>query len=267
MVVIFPIYRLVALYVITVALPMVKVEPDLTVYLDALNNVNTSTLSPRSTPIEVVNASQFAMFATQVAGRSVLRLLERQSITIPLRQSTIPLPGLQSIASSSLRYQPLQQRHLSLSSHPRPSRILEQVNRRQSYFTQNTALRLRTSGFNAALQKRSFTLPRIVPEGQTAFGVFARFIASVVIGLFVILAAILLHDSFTYSERHVGGVPTNPLALHPRTGGPKNLPIVDTDLSQEEDDTTRKLAGKPKLVIVGGGWGVSRSDGTITQTC
>jgi NADH dehydrogenase len=200
------------------------------------------------------------MFATQVAGRCVLRLLERQSLATPLRQSIIPLPGLQSIASSSLRYQPLQSRHLSLSSSPRPSRILEQV-RRQPYFTQNPALRLRTSGFNGTLQKRSFTLPRIVPEGQTAFGVFARFIASVVIGLFVILAAILLHDSFTYSERHVGGVPTSPLALHPRTGGPKNLPIVDTDLSQEEDDTTRKLAGKPKLVIVGGGWGVSKIPG------
>ncbi|KAJ9116143.1 hypothetical protein QFC20_000822 [Naganishia adeliensis] len=195
------------------------------------------------------------MFVTQVAGRCVLRLLERQSLAIPLRQSILPLPGLQSIASNSLRYQPFQTRHLSLSSSPRPSRILEQVNRRQPYFTKNAALRLRTSGFNGTLQKRSFTLPRIVPEGRTAFGVFARFIASVVIGLFVILAAILLHDSFTYSERHVGGVPTSPLALHPRTGGPKNLPIVDTGLSQEEDDTTRKLAGKPKLVIVGGGWG------------
>lgn len=197
------------------------------------------------------------MFATQVAGRCVLRLLERQSIAIPLRHSSIPLAGLRSIASGSLRYQPVQTRHLSLSSAGRSSRILEQVNQRQPYFTQNSALRLRASGFNASFQKRSFTLPRIVPEGQTAFGVFARFVASVVIGLFVILAAILLHDSFTYSERHVGGVPTSPLALHPRKGGPKNLPIVDTDLSQEEDDTTRKLAGKPKLVIIGGGWGVS----------
>lgn len=197
------------------------------------------------------------MFATQIAGRSVLRLLERQSVAIPLRHSTIQLPGIQSLSTAGLRYQPSQIRSLSYSS--RRSGILEQVNRRQPIFSQNTALRLRTPAFNAAFQKRSFTLPRIVPEGQTAFGVFARFVTSVVIGLFVILGAILLHDSFTYSERHIDGVPTNPLALHPRKGGPKNLPIVDTDLSAEEDDTARKLAGKPKLVIVGGGWGVSRA--------
>lgn len=194
------------------------------------------------------------MFATQIAGRSVLRLLERQSLAIPLRHSAIQ-PSVQSLSTVGLRYQPSSIR--SLSHSPRRSSILEQVNRRQPTFAQNSALRLRSPTVNAAFQKRSFTLPRIVPEGQTAFGVFARFIASVVIGLFVILAAILLHDSFTYSERHVGGVPTNPLALHPRKGGPKNLPIVDTDLSAEEDDTARKLASKPKLVIVGGGWGVS----------
>jgi hypothetical protein len=202
------------------------------------------------------------MFATQIASRSVLRLLERQSLAIPLRHSAIQ-PSVQSLSAVGLRYQPSAIRSLSYS--PRRSPVLEQVNRRQPIFTQNSALRLRTPTSNAAFQKRSFTLPRIVPEGQTAFGVFARFIASVVIGLFVILAAILLHDSFTYSERHVGGVPTNPLALHPRKGGPKNLPIVDTDLSAEEDDTARKLAGKPKLVIVGGGWGVSSED--IQRSC
>ena len=195
------------------------------------------------------------MFATQMAGRSVLRLLERQTVAIPLRRSTTQLPGIQSLSYTGTRYQPSQIRAFSCSS--KRSKILEQVSRGQPIFTQNTSLRLRTSAFNATLQTRSFTLPRIVPEGQTAFGVFARFVTSTIIGLFVILGAILLHDSFTYSDQHVSGVPTNPLALHPRKGGPKNLPIVDTDLSAEEDDTARKLASKPKLVIVGGGWGVS----------
>lgn len=195
------------------------------------------------------------MFAMQMAGRSVLRLMERQSAAIPLRRSTIQLPGISSLSATGVRYQPSQVRSLSCSQ--RRSSILQQVSRHQPIFFQNTSLRLRTPAFNAALQTRSFTLPRIVPEGQTAFGVFARFVTSVIIGLFVILGAILLHDSFTYSDQHISGVPTNPLALHPRKGGPKNLPIVDTDLSAEEDDTARKLASKPKLVIVGGGWGVS----------
>lgn len=187
----------------------------------------------------------------------MLRLLERQTLSVPLHRPAFSSSILRSITANSLQNQSFQKRDISFSSSGRTSRILEQVNQRQHFFTRNTAFQLHNSTLNGLQQKRSFTLPRIVPEGQTAFGVFARFVTSVVIGLFVILGAILLHDSFTYSERHIAGVHASPLALHPRTGGPKNLPIIDTDLSQEEDETTRKLAGKPKLVIIGGGWGVS----------
>ena len=68
---------------------------------------------------------------------------------------------------------------------------------------------------------------------------------------------ILLHDATTYSERHVDRVPCNPLSLHPRTGGPKNLPILEVNLDEEEDETKREMKNKPRLVIIGGGWGVS----------
>ncbi|EEB92071.1 hypothetical protein MPER_09473, partial [Moniliophthora perniciosa FA553] len=47
----------------------------------------------------------------------------------------------------------------------------------------------------------------------------------------------------------------HPLALHPERGGPKNLPIVRVQVDDQEDEETRKLAEKPRLVIVGGGWG------------
>ena len=49
----------------------------------------------------------------------------------------------------------------------------------------------------------------------------------------------------------------NPLALHPERGGPKNLPVARASLSDEEDEENKKLSSKPRLVIVGGGWGVS----------
>lgn len=73
----------------------------------------------------------------------------------------------------------------------------------------------------------------------------------------VLIGVILLHDAFTYSERHVDRVPANPLSLHPRTGGKKNLPIVEVNLDEEEDDVMRAMKDKPRLVIIGGGWGVS----------
>lgn len=89
----------------------------------------------------------------------------------------------------------------------------------------------------------------------TAF--LTRLVLSSVLGVGVVLGAILFHDAFTYSERHVDRVPANPMSLHPRTGGEKNLPIVEVNLDDEEDDQKRAMKGKPRLVIIGGGWGVS----------
>lgn len=60
-----------------------------------------------------------------------------------------------------------------------------------------------------------------------------------------------------YSDLHVDRVPVSPLALHPKLGGPKNLPVASVTLGDEESEENRQLAHKPKLIIVGGGWGVS----------
>lgn len=77
-------------------------------------------------------------------------------------------------------------------------------------------------------------------------------------GLFALGTAIFVHDAFTYTDKHVERVPVSPIALHPERGGPKNLPVVNVLLADEEDEEFRKLNEKPKLVIVGGGWGVSQ---------
>lgn len=112
-------------------------------------------------------------------------------------------------------------------------------------------------------QKRDLSIPSIPSAGFAArrplTTVCIRLVLSTVVGLGVVTAAILAHDAFTYSERHVDRVPTNPLSLHPRRGGKKNLPILEVNLDDEEDDEKRKMAGRPRLVIVGGGWGVSRT--------
>ena len=80
---------------------------------------------------------------------------------------------------------------------------------------------------------------------------------SAVIGVVSLTGAILVHDAFTYNTRHVHRVPTNPLALHSERGGPKNLPIARVLAGDDEDDNAKLLGTKPKLVIVGGGWGVN----------
>jgi len=80
---------------------------------------------------------------------------------------------------------------------------------------------------------------------------------SSVVGILTVGSAILAHDAFTYTDKHIDRVPLNPLALNPERGGPKNLPIARVLVDDEEDEEAKLLTDKPKLVIIGGGWGVS----------
>lgn len=92
------------------------------------------------------------------------------------------------------------------------------------------------------------------------------FALSAAFGVLALGAGVFIHDAFTYTDRHVDRVPVSPLALHPVCGGPKNLPVVSVLLADEEDEEAKKLTEKQKLVIVGGGWGVSVRQGDQTMT-
>lgn len=145
------------------------------------------------------------------------------------------------------------------TSAPRPSPLLNSSSRssaafRQQFFTsqQHRLLPHGTRSFSLP------TFPRIIPDRFKWLGFIVRFIVSTFFGVIAIGGIILLHDSLTYSERHVDRVPAHGLALNPRVGGPKNLPIIERDLADQEDEFTAALVDKPHLVIVGGGWGVSR---------
>lgn len=93
-------------------------------------------------------------------------------------------------------------------------------------------------------------------KSKTAAKITGFLCLSSALGIVVVGTGILAHDAFTYNDRHVDRVPVNPLALHPDHGGPKNLPIARVLIDDEEDEEAQLLAAKPKLVIVGGGWGV-----------
>lgn len=77
---------------------------------------------------------------------------------------------------------------------------------------------------------------------------------SIVFGVVATTAIILGHDALTYRHPCIGDVPTSQLALHPKPGGPKNLPIVTDYIEGDEDEIHQQLKGKERLVIVGGGW-------------
>src|SRR6266540_851670 len=96
----------------------------------------------------------------------------------------------------------------------------------------------------------------VVAKTKTFAKYAGLFCISSAIGIVTLGAGILAHDALTYNEKHIDRVPVNPLALDPKRGGPKNLPIAHVLVDDEEDDETKALLAKPKLVIVGGGWGV-----------
>ncbi|KAF3066433.1 External alternative NAD(P)H-ubiquinone oxidoreductase B1, mitochondrial [Daldinia childiae] len=72
-----------------------------------------------------------------------------------------------------------------------------------------------------------------------------------------LLAGFFIYDSTTYKESSVtfGDCHVSEAALSPRRGGPKNLPIVEALLDDDENEEARKRKTKPHLVILGGGWG------------
>ncbi|KAK3353679.1 hypothetical protein B0T25DRAFT_480134 [Lasiosphaeria hispida] len=70
------------------------------------------------------------------------------------------------------------------------------------------------------------------------------------------VVAFFLYDASTYkSDGMHGEVAVSQLALNPRRGGPKNLPIVEACIDDDDTEEMQKQKDKPKLVILGGGWG------------
>lgn len=67
--------------------------------------------------------------------------------------------------------------------------------------------------------------------------------------------AFFIYDATTYREDPESfDLTVSDVALHPRRGGPKNLPIVEYFVSDDEPEFTEGKH-KPKLVVLGTGWG------------
>lgn len=80
-------------------------------------------------------------------------------------------------------------------------------------------------------------------------GGFILVSGTLVLGFFLYDASTYRED-LSYTDIHVSQD-----ALSPRRGGPKNLPIIDTQMDDDDCEANIKLKNKPKLVILGSGWG------------
>ena len=70
------------------------------------------------------------------------------------------------------------------------------------------------------------------------------------------VAAFFAYDASTYKDNeNIGDVPVSEVALSPRKGGPKNLPIASVLIDDEDCPSMADQKEKPKLVVLGTGWG------------
>ncbi|PFH58814.1 hypothetical protein XA68_13182 [Ophiocordyceps unilateralis] len=70
------------------------------------------------------------------------------------------------------------------------------------------------------------------------------------------IVAFFVYDSTTYKEgADLGDIDVSQLALQPRRGGPKNLPIAEVFVDDDDSEAKKLSKHKPRLVVLGGGWG------------
>ena len=75
-------------------------------------------------------------------------------------------------------------------------------------------------------------------------------------GLGIFIVGFFIYDASTYRETPgIEPVPISSLALNPRRGGPKNLPIVEHFVDDDDCEHKKAQKHKPKVLILGTGWG------------
>lgn len=71
-----------------------------------------------------------------------------------------------------------------------------------------------------------------------------------------LVVAFFIYDAFTYENNPESfDISVSEYALNPRRGGPKNLPIAEYYIDDDDSPAMAEQKHKPKLVILGTGWG------------
>ncbi|KAI9745599.1 MAG: hypothetical protein M1818_001133 [Claussenomyces sp. TS43310] len=72
----------------------------------------------------------------------------------------------------------------------------------------------------------------------------------------IAVVGFFLYDASTYREDlSFNDINVSQLALSPRRGGPKNLPIAEVLVDDDDSAESVRHKDKPRLVVLGGGWG------------
>lgn len=166
------------------------------------------------------------------------------------------LASFRNVPSTISRPQPraIQARNLSKKSRPEPPRFSPQSSR-----TQDLLRRQPLAAFTSKVDNRLLSGKPLPQRESWALNFAYRSMAWVGSGIVVVglaFGAFFVYDASTYNEHAVTAeCDVSQLALSPRRGGPKNLPIADVLIDDEDTEEHKKRKDKPKLVILGGGWG------------
>ncbi|KAL6710187.1 hypothetical protein ACN47E_009978 [Coniothyrium glycines] len=174
-------------------------------------------------------------------------MLPRQSISLARAHTITPRTAL--LCSQRLRPAHPQRRALSSSASPsRPSKRPRPASEhaRQPYSHPCSIARLLSTKPLPGQKSRAV---RYVYRTAAILGSFVAVTGVLVVAFFV-------YDAFTYQDDPVAtDIPVSELALNPRKGGPKNLPIADHFVDDDDCAENKNVKHKPKLVILGTGWG------------
>jgi NADH dehydrogenase len=107
---------------------------------------------------------------------------------------------------------------------------------------------------------RRFLTTNALPTTNSRFLRFCyRSAAWIGISITVLGAGVIIffiYDATTYSaDPEVSDLEISEIALNPRRGGPKNLPIIEHFIDDDETPEKKNQKHKPKVVILGTGWG------------
>jgi len=175
-----------------------------------------------------------------------------------LQQSGLAARGVRLIrpsSSSSIRNIPLKQtRLLHLLPKPRQFRLQCAVNK-TLLLTQRVQLRAPSASFG-----RSYVSGKPLPQQRSWIHNFAyRSAAWLGISITVLGVGVVAFFAFDYStyreDLSYRDIQVSQIALNPRRGGPKNLPIAEVQIDDDDTAEMQRQKDKPKLVVLGGGWG------------
>ena len=160
---------------------------------------------------------------------------------------------LLSVEHAQTRIRPGLIRNLHLQRHIRtkPTTLVSLASKQWRRYPTTTVIGLVRLSSTEAAPRRKSTVVHFLWRVSASVGFFGLAIAGFIFAFF-------LYDASTYRTSTVESAASVPeLALYPRRGGPKNLPIAESLVDDEDDPARSSQRDKPRLVILGGGWGVS----------